>query len=255
MKLGICTSIDDIATVERMGFDYLEASASKIAAMPEEDFTRTLALAEGASIPCDCFNVLFSKAMRLIGMDRNDEALEDYLRTTFARLRQLHGRLVVFGSGKARSRPEDMSFSAAYRELVRVTRLMGKIAGEYGLAIVIEPLNRSETNLICSVAEGAMLAADVDLENVRLLADAYHMQVENESIQNIGRVGSLAHVHIAARQGRGYPLSEEEPFVALFEQLAGIGYDGGISIEGKTADFAREAPAALAVLRRLSTSV
>jgi D-psicose/D-tagatose/L-ribulose 3-epimerase len=252
MKIGICTSTDNIRAVQEMGFDYIEDNASKIAALTQEDFIRKAELVKSASIPCECFNILFPKTMSLLGAANDQTKLESYLELTFSRLQKLSGKIVVFGSGKARNRPENMSFAAAYHQLVFVTRTIGTIAKKYGITVVIEPLNRSETNMICSVAEGAMLMADADLDSVRLLADVYHMQVENESLENIARVGALSHVHIAAKQGRAYPLAPEEPFKDLFKQLSLIGYNGRVSIEGKTTDFEHDAPAALKVLRGLA---
>lgn len=252
MRIGICAAIDNLRDVTAMGYDYLESEASRIAAMTEAEFARTAEQVRSASIPCDCFNVLFPQEMTLIGPESSSRPEQEaYLRHTFTRLRELGGKLVVFGSGKARRRPDNMDFGSAYRQLVEITRFIGETAGEYGLTVAVEPLNRGECNLICSVGEGAMLAADVSLPNVKPLADLYHMQLENEAIENISRVGSLVHVHIAARQGRKYPLTAAEPFRKLFEQLYRIDYPGRISVEGRTTDFKRDAPAALAVLRKL----
>lgn len=253
MKIGICTAIDNLREIAEMGYDYLEPEASRIAAMTEAEFVRAAEQVRSSPIPCDCFNVLFPQGMTLIGPESSRRPEQEaYLRHTFLRLRELGGKLVVFGSGNARRRPDDMDFGSAYRQLVEVTRFIGETAGEYGLTVAVEPLNRNECNLICSVGEGAMLAADVCLPNVKPLADLYHMQIENEAVENISRVGSLAHVHIAARQGRGYPTVSAEPFRKLFEQLYRIGYRGRISVEGKTTDFKHDASAALAVLRKLN---
>ena len=252
MKIGICTSIDNLHDIAEMGYDYLEPAASQISAMSDTEFDRTVEQVRSASIPCDCFNVLFPGGMTLIGPESSSQTeMEDYLRRTFGRIRKLGGKVVVFGSGKARRRPDSVDFASAHRRLVEVTRLIGETAGEYGITIAVEPLNRGECNLICSVAEGAMLAADAGLPNVQPLADLYHMQLESESVENISRMGWLAHVHIASKEGRAYPLTEEEPFRQLFEQLYRIGYSGRISVEGKTTDFSKDAPAALAVLRKL----
>ena len=62
----------------------------------------------------------------------------------------------------------------------------------------------------------------------------------------------LAHTHIAIREGRGYPLAEDEDLKGFFAQLKAIGYEDRISIEGSTKDFDEEAPKALAVLKKLA---
>ena len=78
MRFGICTAIDNIEKVEKMGFDYLEANASGIAALSEEDFQKTLELVKNAKIGCECFNVLFPKTISVVGPDKNAEEMEKY---------------------------------------------------------------------------------------------------------------------------------------------------------------------------------
>lgn len=252
MRFGICTAIDNIEKVEKMGFDYLEANASGIAALSEEEFQKTLELVKNAKIGCECFNVLFPKTISVVGPDKNAEEMEKYLHGVFSRIQKLGGTIVVFGSGKCRSFPEGMDFDEAFRQLVDSFRLVGKIAAEYGITIVIEPLNRAESNLINSVAEGALLRAILDMPSVQLLADGYHMFLEDEKLSDISRVRKLAHTHIAVREGRGYPLAEDEDLKGFFAQLKAIGYEDRISIEGSTKDFDEEAPKALAVLKKLA---
>ena len=85
------------------------------------------------------------------------------------RVQRMGGKIAVFGSGKSRNRPADMSYDSAFRRLVRLTRMTGEIAVQYDVTIVIEPLNRNETNMINSLGEGACLSAAVDHPRVRLL--------------------------------------------------------------------------------------
>ena len=252
LKWGVCADIDRIDQIAQMGFDYLETSASKIGKMTDAEWEEKVRMVEAAPIPCDCFNVLFPKTMDLVGTDSGIGQMTSYLGGLFPRLRRIGAKIVVFGSGKVRARPTAMDFASAYGRLVSVTRKIGEIAEPFGITVGIEPLNRTETNMICSVGEGAILAADAGRPNVQLLADAYHMQMEGEAMENIGRVGRLTHVHIASREGRAYPLREEEASRRLFAQLSAIGYEGRVSIEGKTPDMAHDAPAALRVLRHLS---
>jgi D-psicose/D-tagatose/L-ribulose 3-epimerase len=252
IKIGICAPVEKISEVGAMGFDYIEPNASNLSALSDEEFTRVKSAVESSTIKCECFNVLFPGNIPLVGADSDPAQIESYLERTCARLERVGCRVIVFGSGRARRRPDGVSFAQAYRQLVGVTRIIGRVAAKYGLTVAIEPLHREETNMICSVAEGAILEADVDMKNVGLLADAYHMLMENESMENISRVGSLVHVHIAEKEGRAYPLHEDENFRELFAQLKMINYGGRVSIEGRTDDFAHDAPAALRVLRGLA---
>lgn len=254
MKFGLCASIADIDAIAAMGYDYLECNISQLAGLSDEDFAAQKAKALSASIPVSCYNILFPKNMTVIGPGYDREATTAYLHKAFSRIRELGGELVVFGSGKVRNRPAEVDFGSAYRQLVEVTQMTGSIAAEYGVTVVIEPLNRGETNMINSMGEGAQLAADVNLPNVRLLTDFFHVAKDGEPVEDVLRIGSFAHVHIAAGKGRLYPLpGQDEQYAMFFGCLREIGYDGRVSIEGKTADMAADGPAALAYLRKLAS--
>jgi sugar phosphate isomerase/epimerase len=61
----------------------------------------------------------------------------------------------------------------AWEQLADTCLILGREASKYDITIVIEPLNKSETNIINSVAEGYKLAQQVNHPNVKLLADFY----------------------------------------------------------------------------------
>ncbi|MDO4324762.1 MAG: sugar phosphate isomerase/epimerase family protein [bacterium] len=252
MRFGICTGLENLELVEKLGFDYIEPQVSKIAEYTQEEFDSWKEKLAQAKISCETFNVLFPGTIHCIGEEYDEDTLVEYLNRALARVEELGGEIVVFGSGKQRSCPDYVPFEEGVRQLVYVYRLVGEIAAKYHLTVVIEPLNRTETNMICTMAEGAMLAGMVDLPNVKLLADYYHVAKDNDPISDISRIGNLAHTHIATKEGRRYPLQKEgDQFDEFFKQLKGIGYEGRVSIEGGTDCMEEDAKKALAFLREL----
>ena len=157
----------------------------------------------------------------------------------------------MFGSGKSRMRPENVPYDAAFRRLAEVTRLVGQIAGEYGITVAIEPLNRNETNMINSVAEGACLRAAADHPAVQLLGDYYHIAAEHQPPEDVARVGGIAHCHIATEIGRRAPLEAEEGMRTMFAAMKRTGYAGRVSVEGKIDDLLKEGPVCAALLKKL----
>ncbi len=247
MRIGI-TGIENAAAAE-MGYDYLEVNASSLALLPEGEFEKELAAIQSCGLPAECANVLF-RDIRLLTEEGGKQA-EAYLRGAFERLRRIGVRLVVFGSGGARRKPEGMSFAEGWRRLRDVTSLIGSVAGEYGMQIAIEPLCREEANMVNTVVEGAALASAVDLPNVWVLADSYHMFKDGEPLENLRTVGRLSHVHVALRDGRSFPTYAENQMRLFMNELHAIGYDGRITIEANTRCFAQEGPLALKTLRML----
>jgi sugar phosphate isomerase/epimerase len=110
--------------------------------------------------------------------------------------------------------------------------VLGKQAEEKGVVLIYEPLNRYETNLINTLEAGAQFIETHHLSNVKLLADLFHMNIEEsnmaESIQSVGH--HIGHVHFADsnRRAVGYGHTDMGPVVSALKK---IGYHGFVSAE------------------------
>lgn len=254
MRIGVCSNIENLEEIDNTGFDYIELSVSKIASLSEGEFEQAVDKLNKSKIKCEALNILFPKNMSLLGDNVDIDSIKNYLEGALKRVAALGGDVVVFGSGASRKVPEGFDYSTAWEQLVNVTRIVGDVASKYGITIVIEPLNKNETNIVNSVAEGLKLVKEVNHPNIKLLADFFHMRVENEDMSIIEECGAyLKHTHIANGTGRVYPLSEKEDIYGdFFDKLKKIGYEGRLSIEGKTAQYDIDAPVSLALLRKLA---
>jgi len=98
--------------------------------------------------------------------------------------------------------------------------------------LAIEPLNRYETNLINSVASGLRFLDKLNLENVGLLLDSFHMNIEEPSITQsiITAKDRLFHFHVAD-SNRWYPGAGHIDFKQIFSALGKIGYQDFVSAE------------------------
>ena len=249
MRFGLCADIRNVKEVEELGFDYIEGKLNQIALWSQEEFDEVVKLFESSAIKMETACLLLPKTMVVIGDNYNEEELRSYLDVAFSRMDKLGCKLVVFGSGKSRFIPENMSYQESFVSLIKVTQLMGKIAKEHGIFIAIEPLNKGETNLINTLTEGAALQACVGMNNVGLLADAFHIRKECEDLSHISLCSPLIHTHIALKEGRYFPIEECEEVEEFFNALKSVNYDGRMSIEGKCDDLKSDSIKALKVLR------
>ena len=98
--------------------------------------------------------------------------------------------------------------------------------------LVIEPCNRYEADLINNVDEGLKIVRELGRENVGLLLDTFHMNIEEPSIHGSIRktADHLLHFHIAD-SNRGYPGAGHLDFEAIFKTLKTIDYRGAVSAE------------------------
>jgi len=141
----------------------------------------------------------------------------------------------------------------AREHLVASVRECGMTAGELGLLLLVEPGNRYETDFIHTVEEGVEFLQEVDLPSVRLLADTFHMNMEEASLPKaLSRAGAhLAHLHLADSNRRA-PGWGHLDFPAVAVALQQIGYDGALGVEILLEpDFEAAARQAVEFVRRL----
>ena len=100
------------------------------------------------------------------------------------------------------------------------------------VGLAIEPLNRFETDLINTVDQGVELCRAVELPNVGLLVDTFHMNIEEKSlsttIQNAAPY--IFHVQVSEND-RGTPGKGQVHWDEFFATLSKINYGGQIVIE------------------------
>jgi sugar phosphate isomerase/epimerase len=109
---------------------------------------------------------------------------------------------------------------------------LGQRAKTEGVRLLYEPLNRYETDLINRLADGVELIRSLDTDNVTLLADLFHMNIEERSLPGAIResAGYIGYVHLADSNRRPAGLGHIA-LAEVFDALNAIGYDGYVSAE------------------------
>jgi sugar phosphate isomerase/epimerase len=128
---------------------------------------------------------------------------------------------------------------------------LGAHAGRLGVELWLEPLNRYEDHMVNTLAQGAELCRAVGRPSVRLMADFFHMNIEEADIAaSLRAAGPLvAHLHFAD-SSRLEPGTGHTDFATPLASLSG--FEGWGAIECRLSGPADTAlPAALAYLRRM----
>lgn len=170
------------------------------------------------------------------GLSLTDPSLEkrvaalDFLEQMIAFGGQL-GAPAILGSMQGKHGGE-VSKDQALEWLADALRIAGKAAAKYNVPFIYEPLNRYETNLINRLSDGADLIEANALENIVLLADLFHMNIEEANLTTSIRAAGkhIGHVHYADsnRRAMGFGHTNPAPIVAALKE---IGYDGHLSAE------------------------
>ncbi|MBG7606491.1 MAG: sugar phosphate isomerase/epimerase [Verrucomicrobia bacterium] len=126
----------------------------------------------------------------------------------------------------------DVSRDQALEWLSEALLIAGRTASKYNVPFIYEPLNRYETNLINRLEDGAKYIEAHSLENIVLLADLFHMNIEEANLAaSIRAAGKhIGHVHYADsnRQAFGFGHTDPAPIIA---ELKETNYTGHLSAE------------------------
>jgi len=118
--------------------------------------------------------------------------------------------------------------------LAEILRLASEEAAKKEIRLVIEPLNRYESNAINNVQEGLHLIDQVGHRSLGLLLDTFHMNIEEASLskafQQAKKQGRLWHVHLGD-SNRLAPGLGHLDFEEISRTLHEIGYDEYLSAE------------------------
>jgi sugar phosphate isomerase/epimerase len=132
--------------------------------------------------------------------------------------------------GSMQGRHDGVKPELAWLYLQENLAKLSEHAKQYEVPLLYEPLNRYETNLCNTLQRGGKLLRDIP--NARLLADLFHMNIEEDhSAQAIRDTGLLiGHVHFvdSNRKPAGCGQMDYQP---IAQALAAIGYGGYLSAE------------------------
>jgi len=134
-------------------------------------------------------------------------------------------------TGQARLLPPE----ARAAQFARAAWSMAEVAdyaGERGIALAFEPLNRFETDLVNTVERALELCQAVGAPNVGLLLDTFHMNIEEKSLGDAVRLAGDRVFHVqVAENDRGTPGTGHVPWNEFFDALDDIRYEGQIVVE------------------------
>jgi sugar phosphate isomerase/epimerase len=137
---------------------------------------------------------------------------------------------VIIGSMQGKADGE-VSRSQALNYLGEALAELAEIAEARKVTILYEHLNRYETNLLNRI-EDVLPFIEPFNGRVKILADLFHMSIEEASIPNALREANefIGHVHFADSNRRPAGMGHTE-FRPIFAALRDIGYSGYVSAE------------------------
>ena len=141
------------------------------------------------------------------------------------------GAPAIIGSMQGRH-GDGVSAEQAQDWLVESLEQLGRHAADYKVPLIYEPLNRYETNIANTLASAADMLQKVGNQNVKLLADLFHMNIEEANIgRSLGDNAALiGHIHFVDTNRRPAGLGHM-PWEEVAEAIKAMGYAGFLSAE------------------------
>ena len=259
VPVGCFTKLEGqgLEDVKAAGFEFAEVGLRNVVALSDPEFEQLLARVRALALPVVAAINFLPPELKVVGPDVDQAKVDAYLASAFARAERLGLKVVVFGSGKARSFPDGFAREQAFRQLVAFGKRAARVARKHKLTIGMEPLGPEEANTLNNVEEAVKLAQAVGHPSFGLVIDYYHLTLAGEPPAVLQKARNrLHHVRIANPKGRAFPLAAaESDYAAFFASLKRIGYRGAIGIEARTGSVAQDGPASVAFLRTLAAGL
>jgi D-psicose/D-tagatose/L-ribulose 3-epimerase len=250
MPHGVIADISQQSAALRAGADYLEPTV--VGGLVVEVSAGTWRAADVGPIEAigSCA-VLLPSTLRIADPSVPIAQIRQYLDTALGAVGAIArpGAKVVLGSGAARTIGADVPRERGEARFAEVVHLARDLAQQRDLEIILEPLRREETDLIHSITEAARYLDAHGLEDMRIVADLFHVQHEGESLHAVEEhAGRIGHIHVAD-SGRTPPGQADWPIADFLAALRRGGCTSDVTIECSWGDLAEELPSALAVVR------
>ncbi len=223
-----------VKKAEKLGFDILEIGASPLPDYSQEQIwlLRQCAKDSGVTLTAG-YGPTFEH-----NMGSSDPAIREKASEWFKRLFEVMGQLEISKIGGALYSYWPVDFSKPvhkeddWKYSVEGMKKLSELAKPYQITLNLEVLNRFENPILNTAEEGVQFVTEVDRDNVKVMLDTFHMNIEETSISAAIRTAGnlLGHFH-TGECNRMVPGQGRMPWREIAEALHEIQYDGSVVME------------------------
>jgi len=158
-------------------------------------------------------------------------ATVDYMKSVATMVHELEGQELSVVPATVGKVTPDGTPEEEWQWVVDGLKELYELTESYGIRIALEPLNRFETYFM-NRADQALALADAVGPNCGVCLDAFHMNIEeSDFLGAIRAVGDKLYDFHVADNNRMPPGMGTLDWQAIVDELRGIGYDGGMTLE------------------------
>jgi sugar phosphate isomerase/epimerase len=221
----------NIAKAAKLGFDAVELFAPGAEAV---NVAQVKKLLSDHGLKMAAVGTGAGWVIQRLSLTSNDDSVRRKAIAFIKQIIEMGGALeapAIIGSMQGRW-GEGVEKDVAFERLGSALVELGAHAKQFGVPLIYEPLNRYETNMCNTVEAGVELLKRSGAANVTLLADLFHMNIEEADLAAAIRAGRghIGHVHLADSNRRPAGCGHTD-FRPVIKALREIGYAGYLSAE------------------------
>ncbi|MDQ0217417.1 sugar phosphate isomerase/epimerase [Peribacillus cavernae] len=220
---------DSLKRLQKYGYQGVE-----LAGEPDSiDIDSTKKLLRKYDLACSSICGIFNPERDLSSSDASirKNGIE-YVKKCINLAKSLHASTVIVVPTFVGKVNPDTNVTEEWQNAISSVKEVGLYAKDNDITIVIEALNRYETYLVSNLTLALKFVEEADVESVKMMADLFHMSIEErDMIKILSKISRhLAHVHIAdnTREAAGLGQTDFKPVISF---LKDINYNGYITME------------------------
>lgn len=120
----------------------------------------------------------------------------------------------------------------ALQKIIPILSDLSRFAREYGINLLIEPLNRYTSPLCVQAKDAIKVSSWINNDNLLIMLDTFHMNIEEKDFYNTISLSKkfLRHIHLSD-SNRLMPGNGHIDFDMFIKSLKNINYDRNLSFE------------------------
>lgn len=205
MRIGYCVSLKELKQLEQGMAEFVDLSGHELTALSVLETHSIAKRLKNLQIECVGIHAAFPSQIKIAGKGTDAEAAIRYFQQLVGRAEILQVKFIGIGSPQSRALEAGADREEADSHFASLLSAFCDCAGE--TRVLLESVNRKETNYINSLDEAYNIVQKAKRKNIGLILDLYHSQIENEDIGNLNDEiwKNVYYLHIADPHERKYP--------------------------------------------------
>ena len=221
-----------IETASSLGYDAVEPSLLNSAKIDQDCLIDDLKEKNLKILAISTGQTYYHEGASLFGLDKEKRDMAVQRMKDHIGLAEKLKSMVLIGGIRGALDADPKKAKSQQQDGKEAIKECAVYAKDRGITLLLEPINRFETNLINTVGQAMELIEETGMDNIKILPDTFHMNIEEASIEDsLKRAGDpVGYMHFAD-SNRHAPGWGHTDFKSIIDTLKDMDYKGAIGVE------------------------